>query len=257
MPYLDNYKRDTKGIIIFWIRTHYEHALLFDREINHREMDLARENHNMIKFLGRLVKKAESQDTDLQSLIGEIQDATQKWRDFLAYAMARSIRCELIISTPVALIDHMIREADESMLVLNIIQTGQQVSPADAIIHESYFWLRQMSDHLIFISHYLDASNYELHDEVKEKTRKFDNLFLQANVLRTIIPYPRTDVLPILDQFSQTVIVYTKDLEAFKLELFHIMQRCAAVTTAPALLLEHTANEAHHFWRNLEDRVIL
>lgn len=242
MPNTENLNK----ALIFWTQTHYEHALLFDREISHHEMELAHENQNMIQFLGSLVKKAKAQDVDYRVLIEEVQRATQIWSRFLSYAMAKALRCGLIISTPTALIDHMIREADESIFVFSMIQSGNQYSPADAIIHESYFWLRQMWDHLIFISHYLDASNYELHDVVREKTRKFENLFLQSNALRTMIPAPRMEVLPILENFNQTVITETKALEAFKLELYEIVKRCAAVTTASPLLLEHIANEAHH-----------
>ena len=248
---------DLNRAIKFWTETHYEHALLFDREISYHEMQLAQENQNMIQFLGRLVKKADAQNVDNRILIEEVQQATQIWRRFLSYAMAKALRCGLIISSPTALIDHMIREADESIFVFSMIQSGTQYSPADAIIHESYFWLRQMWDHLIFINHYLDASNYELRDVVTEKTRKFEKLFSQANALRTMIPAPRMEVLPVLQNYNQMVIKETKALEAFKLELYDIVKRCAAVTTAPPLLLVHIANEAHWLWENLEAMVIL
>lgn len=256
MPYTDNYERDTNGIIIFWIRNHYDHARFFDREISHHEMELAHANQNMIQILGNLLKKAETKTVDCKILIDEVQQATQKWHSFLSYAIARALRCEVIISTPTALLDHMKREAKESIFVLDYIQSGDKASPADASIHESYFWLRQMSDHLIFISHYLDASNYELHDEVKQKTSKFTNLFLQANALRTMMPSPRKEVLPVLSNFNQMVIKEAKVLEAFKLELDDIIKHCAAVTTSPPDLLEHIAREAHHLWRNLEEMVI-
>lgn len=256
MPYADNYERNTYGIIIFWIRNHYDHARFFDREISHHEMELAHINQNMIRILGDLLKKAETKKVDYRALIDEVQLATQEWHSLLSYVKARALRCEVIISTPTALIDHMIREAEESVFVLRLIQTDEQVSPADASIHESYFWLRQMSDHLIFISHYLDASNYELHDVVKQKITKFNNLFLQANALRTMISPPREEVLPVLSNFNQMVIKEAKALEAFKLELDDIIKHCAAVTTSPPDLLEHIAREAHHLWRNLEEMVI-
>jgi len=49
----------------------------------------------------------------------------------------------------------------------------------------------------------------------------------------------------------------TKALEAFKLELYDIVKRCAAVTTASPLLLVHIANEARWLWENLEAMVTL
>ncbi len=140
--------------------------------------------------------------------------------------------------------------------MFKLIQCGKQVSPADAAIHETVFWLRQMADHLGYITHYLDVSNYELHDRVRKMTQKFERLFLQANALKTMIRKPRNEMLPVLTTFKQMIIKEAKDLEAFKLELDDLIKRCAAVTTSPPDLLEHIAREAHHLWRNLEDGVI-
>lgn len=88
-------------------------------------------------------------------------------------------------------------------------------------------------------------------------TKKFDNLFLQANALTTMIRRPRNEVLPVLHSFNQMVIKEAKALETFKLELDDLIKQCAAVTTSPPDLLEHIAREAHHLWRNLEEQVIL
>lgn len=257
MAYTDGYKRDIKGTIIFWVRNHYDHSRFFDREISHHEMELANANKIITQHLGAVLERAESETVDTNTLIDEVQDATYEFYCLLIDTIYRALRCEVIISTPTALLDHMIREAEESMSVLNLIKTGDNVSPADASIHESYFWLRQMSDHLIFINHYLDASNYELHDEVNMKIRKFNNLFLQANALRKMIRRPRKEMLPVLENFNQMVIKEAKALEAFKLELDDIIKHCAAVTTSPPDLLEHIAREAHHLWRNLEEQIIL
>jgi hypothetical protein len=258
MPYTDNYERDIHGIIDFWVRNHYDHSRFFDREISHHEKELARTNHQMTQCLGVVLSQTQSKKADLGVLINEAQRATDDFHSLLVYTMARALRCDVIISTPTALLDHMIREAEESQKVFKLLQSGEQVSPADATIHENVFWLRQMSDHLIFISHYLDASNYELHDVVREKTRKFNNLLLQANALKTMIRRPRKEVLPILNNFNQMVIKEAKALEAFKLELSDIIKQCAAVTTSPPPdLLEHIAREAHHLWRNLEEQIRL
>lgn len=114
-----------------------------------------------------------------------------------------------------------------------------------------------MLDHLIFISHYLDASNYKLHDDVNKKTRKFDNLFLQANAFRAMVRRPCNEMFPALDSFNQMVIKEAKALEAFKLELSDLIKHCAPVTISPPDLLEHIAREAHYLRKNLEDQVIL
>lgn len=257
MPYTDNYERDIYGIITFWVRNHFDHGRFFDREISHYEIELARANQRAVQLLGSALEKAKLKTTDPGTLINEVQHATKEFHSLLTYTLDKALHCEVIISTPQALLDHMIREADESIAVLNLLQSGGKVSPADASIHENYFWLRQMSDHLIFIDHYLDASNYELRDVVRGKTKKFNNLFLQANAFTTMIRQPRNEVLPVLNSFNQMVIKEAKDLEAFKLELDALIKQCAAVTTSPPDLLEHIAREAHHLWRNLEEQVVL
>lgn len=256
MAYTDNYERDVYGIIAFWIRNDFDHGRFFDREISHHEMELARANQQMIQRLGGVWKKAESKQGDLGGLINEAQHVTSEFRSLLIHTMDKALHCEVIISTPVSLLDHMIREAEESQKVFKLIQSGGKVLVSDAAIHETTFWLRQMADHLGFIHHYLDVSNYELHDRVRKMTQKFERLFLQANALKTIIRKPRNEVLPVLNAFKQMVIKEAKDLEAFKLELDDLIKHCAAVTTSPPDLLEHIAREAHHLWRNLEDGII-
>ena len=256
LSYTDNYDRDTYGIIDFWVRNNFEHAEFFDREISHHELALARENQKMVDRMGLIFKKTESKTGDIGLILEEAKKSTHEFHDLLVHTMDKALHCEVIISTPTSLLDHMIREAEEAQTVFKLLETGAYVTPADATIHENNFWLRQMLDHLIFISHYVDASNYELHDQVRAMTRKFENLYLQAVSLKTMIRRPRNEISPILNNFNQMVIKEAKALEAFKLELSALIKACAAVTTAPPDLLEHIAREAHHLWRNLEDKIV-
>lgn len=256
MAYTDNYERDVYGIIDFWVRNNFEHGEFFDREISHHELELARANHEMVRRMGTIFEKTATKTGDIGTILDEAKSSTREFHDLLIYTMDKALHCEVIISTPVSLLDHMIREADEAQKVFKLIETGACITPAEATIHENVFWLRQMLDHLIFISHYVDASNYELHDQVRMKIKKFENLFLQANALKTIIRRPRNEISPVLNTFNQMIIKEAKALEAFKLELSELIKNCAAITTAPPDLLEHIAREAHHLWRNLEDQIV-
>jgi hypothetical protein len=256
MGYTVDYERDVYGIIAFWLRNDYDHGRFFDREISHYEVELARANQHNVQRLGAIWQKAQTKSGDLGTLINEAQHATREFHSLLAYTMDKSLHCEVIISTPVSLLDHMIREAEESQNVFKLIQSGAQVSPSDAIIHESVFWLRQMADHLGYIRHYLDVSNYDLNFTVTNMMQKFERLLMQATALRTMIRTPRNETLPVLTQFKNMIIKEAKSLEAFKLELDDLIKKCAAVTTSPPDLLEHIAREAHHLWRNLEEETI-
>ncbi|WP_234969404.1 DUF2935 domain-containing protein [Bacillus massilinigeriensis] len=256
MGYKDNYERDAYGIVAFWLQSNLDHGRFFDREISHHELDLARTNQQFVQNMMGIWQKAEAKQSDLGNLINDSQQVISEFRNFLAFGMHKALHCDVIVSTPVALMDHMIREADESKKVLKLMQSGSRQLIADAVLHESTFWLRQMADHLAFLQHYLDPSNYDLQERVRKMTHKFERLFLQANALRTIVRKPRTELLPALNTFRQMVICEAKDLEAFKLELDTLIKQCAVITTAPPDLLEHLAREAHHFWRNLEEGIV-
>ncbi|HEX6594924.1 MAG TPA: DUF2935 domain-containing protein [Bacillota bacterium] len=256
MAYTDNYERDAYGIISFWIRNDYDHSRFFDREISHYEMELAHANQHMIQVLGEVWKKAETKKEELGSLIDDAEYVTREFHSLLTYTMDRALHCDVIVSTPISLLDHMVREAEESMKVFHLLKTGQEVKPADAAIHESTFWLRQMADHLGYIRHYLDVSNYDMNFRITNMMQKFERLLMQATALKTMIRPPRNEVSPILNSFNQTIIKEAKELEAFKLELDALIKDCAVASTSPPDLLEHIAREAHHLWRNLEEQVI-
>ncbi|MCM3088650.1 DUF2935 domain-containing protein [Bhargavaea ginsengi] len=256
MGYTDRYERDAYGIIAFWLQNDYDHGRFFDREISHYETELARANLNNIQRLGKVYEKAVKKQGDVGKLIDEARHATKEFHSLLAYTMDKSLHCEVIISTPVSLLDHMVRESEESQRVYKLIESGAQISPSDAIIHECVFWIRQMADHLGYIRHYLDVSNYELNFKVTEMMQKFERLQMQATALQTMIRTPRNETLPVLTQFKNMIIKEAKSLEEFKLELDDLVKQCAAVTTSPPDLLEHIAREAHHLWRNLEEEII-
>lgn len=257
MGYTDNYNRDIYGILDFWVRNSYDHSRFFDREISHHEIDLARTNHHATQHMGTVLNKIQSKSGDIGTLIHEAQQAVHEYHGVVTYTMDKALHCEVIVSTPVSLLDHMVREAEESQRIFNLLLSGGgNHTPADASIHESTFWLRQMADHLNYIQHYLDGSNYVLRQQVIEMTHKFERLLLQAQALKTMIRKPRNEMLPLLTQFNKMIIKEAKDLEAFKLELDKLIKQCAVVTTSPPDLLEHIAREAHHLWRNLEDEII-
>lgn len=256
--YTDNYDRgSTHGIIAFWLRNDYDHGRFFDREISHYETELAKANLENTKRLGEIWTLLDKKQGDLGTVIPKAIHATREFRDLLAYTMDKSLHCAVIISTPVSLLDHMIREAEESIRIFKMIEDGGgKYTPSDAIIHESTFWLRQMEDHLGYILHYLDLSNYELRHQVAQMMEKFRRYRLQALDLQTMIRPPRTETLPVLKQYRDMIIPEVQNLEEFKLELSELIKKCAAITTAPPDLLEHVAREAHHLWKNLEQEII-
>jgi hypothetical protein len=256
MGYTDKYERDAFGITAFWLRNNYDHGRFLDREISHYEIELARANQNLIQRLEPIWKKAESKQGDLGTLINEAHHAISEFHSLLVYTMDKSLRCEVIISTPVSLLDHMVREAEESQKVLKLMESGGKVTPADATIHETTFWLRQMADHLGYIRHYSDVSNYDVNFQVTSMMQKFERLLMQATALKTMIRKPRNEMLPVLINFKQIIIKEAKSLEAFKLMLDDLIKQCAVATTSPPDLLEHIAREAHHLWRNLEEGII-
>jgi hypothetical protein len=258
LPYTDKYERDIYGIIDFWVRDHFDHGRFFDREISHHEQKLAQENQNAIQRLGVVLKKVKSKSQDVGNLLDEAYHESSNFLQLLTDTLDRHMRCQLVISTPHLLMVHMIREAEESLRVFNIIRSGNKVPAAEASIHENFFWLRVMSEHISFIRHYSDPMNYEFNEKIDRMLRTFNDLVLQATAFKSLVRKPRTDEMyPSLVSFNQHVIKSAKSLEKFKLELDDMIKQCAIITTSPPDLLEHIAREAHHFWRNLDELVIL
>ncbi len=256
MPYTDNYERNTFGIIAFWVQNQFEHGRFFDREISHHEVKLARENANAVSRLGNVLTKAQSKAGDIGNLIDEADRTTCEFRDLLMDILDKHLHAKLIISTPHVLIDHMIREAEEGILVLKLLRSGNNIPAAEVSIHENFFWLRIMSDHVGLIRHYSDPINYEFNEKVNGMIQTFNNLFLQANAFKSMTHKPRTEMYPALNNFNKQVIKHVKSLEKFKLELDILIKESAVLTTSPPDLLEHIAREAHHFYKNLEEHVI-
>lgn len=256
MAYTDQYERDAYGTMSFWLRNDYDHGRFFDREISYHETELARANQDMLKKLANVFTKVETKRGDIGGLIIEAKHVTNEFHSLLTYTMDRALHCNVIISTPTSLLDHMIREAEESLNVFAVLESGKELLPADATMHTSVFWLRQMSDHLGFIRHYLDTTNYQMHEELLSKIQKFNNFLLQAQAMNTMIRHPRNEISPALDQFNKTLITNLKEIEMDWLGIDDLIKRCALTTTAPPDLLEHIAREAHHTWRNLEERIV-
>ncbi len=119
MPYTDNYQRDTYGVIDFWVRNNFEHGEFFDREISHHEMELARANQAMTQRMGKIFEKTESKTGDIGLILAEAKSSTHEFHELLVHTMDKALHCEVIISTPTSLLDHMIREAKRPKKFLN------------------------------------------------------------------------------------------------------------------------------------------
>ncbi|MFZ0443928.1 MAG: DUF2935 domain-containing protein [Bacillus sp. (in: firmicutes)] len=113
-----------------------------------------------------------------------------------------------------------------------------------------------MADHLGYIRHDSDISNYDVNVEVINMMQKFVRLLMQAIALKIMVCKPRIEMLPALEHFKQVIMKETKSLEVFKLELDDFIKKRAIVTTSSPDLLEHIASEAYHLWRNLEEGII-
>lgn len=84
-----------------------------------------------------------------------------------------------------------------------------------------------MTDHLGYIRHYSDVSNYEVNFHVTAMMQKFERLLMQATALRTMIHKPRNETLPVLTHFKEMIIKEAKSLEEFKLELDELIKASA------------------------------
>ena len=90
----------------------------------------------MTQRMGEIFKK-QNRKRGISGLYSmRLKSSTHEFHDLLAHTMDKALHCEVIISTPLSLLDHMIREAEEAQKVFKLMKRVLMLSPADATIHE-------------------------------------------------------------------------------------------------------------------------
>ena len=143
------------------------------------------------------------------------------------------------------LLDHMAREAEYFMRLLEKIKCAKDAVSGGTKALENVFWLRGMADHAKFISHLLDPSEYNLIDTANAFSEEFDHLYLQGRDFSSMLHCYHE--VSSFKRFMQDVRAATVRLRDFKCAAEEMILECRLVGLIPAQLADHVRREADHF----------
>ena len=230
----------------FWLHIIEEHALFIRTGLPVDKTDLIEEAAAFEREFKALRVRADKVTSD-KKFAELITDTIGSLREFLRYKrllLGLSMTNKLGSALPPLFFDHVIREAEYFMVILERISASKKLAVVKAL--EADFWLRLMADHTKFIAARLDPSERSLMDVVEGYEVEFDDLSMQARDYVSYLTH-RPMELPAFDRFLQDSRVATMRLRDFKQAAYDMISTNRMLSTIPAVMADHVRREADHF----------
>ena len=231
----------------FWLRIMEEHALFIKSGLPCDKEDLIDEAQSFYQEFGSLRTRAERLQND-KKFMELVNDTQALLKDFYTYKrdlLHCMLECKLGGYNFPLLLDHMAREAEYFMRLLDKIKNGKIALSGGMKAQENVFWLRIMADHAKFISHLLDPSERNLIETANGFSQEFDDLYLQGRDFSSMLQgYPE---VASFKRFLQDVRAAVLRIRDFKRAAEEMIRECRLVGLIPALLADHVRREADHF----------
>lgn len=142
------------------------------------------------------------------------------------------------------MLDHVIREAEFYILLLNRLEKRSAAESIKEFIELELNWNRIMGEHAKFIRGYLDPSEELLFETTDAFAKKFEELIRRSSDLIT-----HQELLPILTRESLENVT---SLRNFKRQGAQGIADCKIKSIIPPLLSDHVTREANHYIRLLK-----
>lgn len=231
----------------FWLRIMEEHAIFIKSGLPCDKEDLIDEAQSFYQEFEALRVRAErlQNDKKFMDLVNDAQALLKEFYTFKRNLLHCMLECKLGGYNFPLLLDHMAREAEYFMRLLDKIKNGKTALSGGAKSQENVFWLRIMADHAKFISHLLDPSERNLIETANGFSQEFDSLYLQGRDFSSMLQgYPE---VASFKRFLQDVRAAVLRIRDFKRAAEEMIRECRLVGLIPALLADHLQREADHF----------
>lgn len=230
----------------FWLHIMEEHALIIKTGLPFDKPDLIEEATAFEREFKALRVRADklTSEKKFAELITESIDSLGEFLRFKRLLLEESLTNKLGSALPPLFFDHVIREAEYFMAILEKINACKKLVVVRAL--EADFWLRLMADHIKFIGSRLDPSERSLLDVVEGYKVEFDNLSMQGRDYVSFLAH-RPMELPAFDRFLQDSRVATIRLRDFKQAVHEMIIKNRMLSTIPAVMADHVRREADHF----------
>lgn len=230
----------------FWLHIMEEHALFIRTGLPVDKTDLIEEAAAFEREFKALRVRADK-ITSEKKFTELVTDTVGSLREFLRYKrllLGLSLTNKLGSALPPLFFDHVIREAEYFMIILERICAGKKLAVVKAL--EADFWLRLMDEHTKFIAARIDPSERSLIEVVRGYEAEFDDLAMQGRDYVSFLTH-RPMELPAFDRFLQDSRVATMRLRDFKQATYDMISTNRMLSTIPAVLADHVRREADHF----------
>lgn len=154
------------------------------------------------------------------------------------------LECKAFSFTYPLMLDHVIREAEFYVLLLNRLEKRDSNDSIKEFIELELNWNRIMGEHAKFIRGYLDPSEELLFETADTFADKFDKLIKRTSEL---INNP--EILPLVTKESYENVTALRN---FKKQGVQGIAECKIKSVIPPLLSDHVTREANHYLRLLK-----
>ena len=231
----------------FWLRIMQEHALFIKAGLPCDQKEFIDEAQAFDQEFASLRLRAEGVKSDKKftELINDCQCLVKEFYTYKRKLLHMILECKLGGWNFPLLLDHIAREAEYFMRLLDKIKNCKVPVNGGTKAEENAFWLRIMADHAKFISQLLDPSERNLINTANAFSEEFDNLFMQGRDFSSMLHgYPEVAAFK---RFMQDARAATVRLRDFKRAAEEMIVECRLVGLIPALLADHVRREADHF----------
>lgn len=231
----------------FWLHIMEEHALFIKTGLPFDKPDLIEEAAAFEREFKALRVRADklSSEKKFAQLIADIMECLKEFIRYKKLLLGLSLTNKLVgTGLPPLFFDHVIREAEYFMAILEKIRAGKKLAVVKAL--EADFWLRIMAEHTKFIGSRLDPSERSLLGVVKGYEVEFDDLSMQGRDYVSFLEHKPME-LPAFDRFLQDSRAATLRLRDFKQAAHEMIVKNKMLSTIPAAMADHVRREADHF----------
>lgn len=170
--------------------------------------------------------------------------ATRILAEYKSRLLSNVLSCRIFTFNYPLLLDHILREANFYLMMLNKLQRRDAIDTAGEMIEQEVFWNRIMAEHSKFIRGLLDPTEVELIDTAEKFGTEFDNLTKEAIELTQKTTNP--------GNVTSETLKATEGIRDFKKQGTKGLITCKIKSIIVPLLGDHVTREANHYLRLLK-----
>ncbi|MBP2650391.1 MAG: hypothetical protein H6Q74_1216 [Firmicutes bacterium] len=231
----------------FWLRIMEEHALFIKTGLPYENISLINEAESFSQQYSAHRVRAEKVQSEnrFEELVADSLQLTNDFYHYNRRILHLTLACRLTGSNFALFVDHLSREVEYVIRLLDKLAAGQQPLYQISSAREAAFWLRLMADHARFVVHKLDPMERSLLEMASTYSDEFDDLYLEGRDFVSMLRGEGEEI-PAFRRFLQDVRVSTIRLRDFMRAAQTLIADNKLLGLVPELMADHMRREADH-----------